>query len=145
MRVQRSLTIAAPPDRVYDVLVDASRLADWVTIHENLVTAPRGPLRKGSKLTQQLRLSGRCFTVHWTVVENHRPRRVVWEGRGPLRSKAGVTYELEPGDDTNTHFSYTNDYDLPGGPLGKAAGPVVARVTRGELEASLEKLRGLVE
>lgn len=138
------MDIAAPPEAIYDVVTDASRLEDWVTIHEELVDAPHGSLKEGSELTQRLKLAGRCFTVHWTVIESDRPRRVVWKGRGPMRSKASVTYDLGPGG-SGTHFSYSNEYDLPGGPLGKLAGPMVSRVTLGELERSLEKLRKLVE
>lgn len=144
MKVQRSVNMGATPEKIYDVVTDARRLADWVTIHEGLVDAPRGSLKKGSKLTQQLKLAGLCFTVRWTVVESDAPRRAVWKGRGPVRSKASVIYELER-NDAGTRFSYTNDYDLPGGPLGKLAGPMVAKVTKRELEASLERLRKLVE
>ncbi len=144
MRVERVLNIAAPPEDLYDVVTNASRLKDWVTIHEELVEAPSGSLKEGSKLTQKLKLAGRCFTVRWTVVESDRPRRVVWEGRGPVHSKASVIYDLEP-DGSGTRFSYANEFGLPGGPLGRMAGPMVARATRGEMEASLEKLRKLVE
>jgi len=144
MRVEHSARIAAAPEDIFDVLTDASRLEQWVTIHERLVAAPLGPLKKGSELTQLLKLAGRGFKVHWTVVESDRPRRVVWSGRGPVRSKASVTYELDP-DGTGTYFSYANEYDLPGGPVGKLAGPMVTRVTTRELERSLEKLRKLVE
>ena len=144
MKVEREIDIGAPPEAVYAVLMDADRLEDWVTIHEALLDSPDGPLEKGSKLTQRLRLAGRCFTVRWTVVENERARRVVWEGRGPMRSKASAIYELAP-DADGTHFSYTNEYNLPGGPLGRLAGPVVGRVTGGELDRSLERLRRLVE
>lgn len=144
MKVEREIDIAAAPEDVYAVLMDAGRLEDWVTIHDALIEAPAGPLEKGSKLTQRLKLAGKCFTVRWTVVENERARRVVWEGRGPMRSKASAIYRLSP-DGTGTHFSYQNDYSLPGGPLGRMAGPVVGRVTAGELERSLERLRELVE
>ncbi len=144
MKVERAIDIAAAPEDVYAVLMDPDRLEDWVTIHDELLDAPGGPLKKGSKLTQRLRLAGRCFTVRWTVVENERARRVVWEGRGPMRSKASAIYELAP-DAGGTHFSYTNEYTLPGGPLGRLAGPVVSRVTAGELDSSLERLRGLLE
>ena len=144
MRIERSLDFAATPEEIYDVITDASRLKDWVTIHEELVEAPSGSLKKGSQLTQRLKLAGRCFTVDWTVVESDRARRVVWTGRGPVRSKASVTYDLEPSD-SGTHFSYANEYDLPGGPLGRMAGPMVARVTTGELNRSLKRLRKLVE
>ena len=144
MKVERDIDIAAAPEDVYAILMDADRLADWVTIHDELLDAPEGPLRRGSKLTQRLRLAGKCFTVRWTVIENERARRVVWEGRGPVRSKASAIYELSP-DAEGTHFSYTNEYDLPGGPLGRLAGPVLGRVTAGELDRSLERLRRLVE
>ena len=144
MRVEREIDIAAAPEEVYAVLMDAGRLEDWVTIHVELVDAPEPPLKKGSKLTQRLRLAGKCFTVRWTVVENERARRVVWEGRGPMRSKASAIYNLAPVGD-GTRFSYTNEYELPGGPLGRLAGPVVGRATAGELDRSLERLRRLVE
>ena len=144
MKVERQIDIAAAPEDVYQVLMDADRLEDWVTIHDELLDAPQGSLKKGSKLTQRLRLGGKCFTVRWTVVENARARRVVWEGRGPMRSKASVIYNLAP-DAEGTHFSYTNEYELPGGPLGRLAGPVLGRATAGELDRSLERLRRLVE
>ena len=144
MKVEHTAMIAATPAELFDVVTDPRRLEDWVTIHADLVEAPAGALRKGSKLTQKLKLAGRCFTVEWTVVESERPRRVVWKGRGPVHSEASVTYELEPNGD-GTCFSYQNDYHLPGGPLGRIAGPLVTRVTKRELQASLERLRKLVE
>lgn len=144
MKVKRSIDVAAPPERLYDVIMDPSCLERWVTIHESLESAPEGQLEQGSKLTQRLHLAGRGFTVHWTVVENRPARRVVWEGLGPMRSHAGVTYELAELDG-GTRFTYTNEFSLPGGPLGRIAGPVVGRVTAGELDRSLDRLRALVE
>jgi carbon monoxide dehydrogenase subunit G len=144
VKVERSITIAAPPERVYDTVMDPSRLEDWVTIHHHLVDAPNGPLEKGSKLTQTLRLAGRRFTVRWTVVQNEPCKQVVWEGQGPVASRARVVYGFHE-DGQGTRFSYTNEYDLPGGPLGRVAGRAVARITQKELEGSLQRLKSLVE
>ena len=144
MKVERNIEIDAPPERVYDVVMDPARLEDWVTIHHHLEDAPNGPLRKGSKLTQCLTLAGKKFKVRWTVVENDPCRRVVWEGRGPVGSKAHIVYGFS-GDDDRTDFSYLNQYDLPGGALGRIAGRTVARVTQKELEGSLQRLKSLVE
>lgn len=145
MKVTRTVEIDAPPEDVYRVIMDPHCLQRWVTIHVNLEDAPKGQLRRGSELTQRLALAGRGFTVHWEVVENDPVRRVVWEGRGPMRSHAGVTYELSANGDGTTTFTYTNEFALPGGPLGRVAGPVVKRVTGGELDRSLGRLRDLVE
>lgn len=145
VKVERSIEIAASPERIYDVIMDPACLDRWVTIHAALESAPRAPLEHGSELTQRLRLAGRGFTVHWKVIENEPARRVVWEGSGPMRSHAGVTYELAPNGAGGTRFTYTNEFALPGGPLGRVAGPVVRRVTAGELDRSLDRLRALVE
>ena len=144
MKVQRSTRVAAPPKRLYEVIMDPGRLEDWVTIHHHLENAPPSPLKKGSKLTQCLRLAGKKFKVHWTVVENEPCARVTWEGRGPVASRARVEYRLAP-DGEGTDFFYLNEYDLPGGPLGRFAGKAVARVTQKELDGSLKRLKSLVE
>ncbi len=144
MKVERSVEVDAPPERVYDVVMDPRRLEDWVTIHHSLDEAPHGPLEAGSELTQCLRLAGRRIHVRWKVVENDPCRRVVWEGKGPVHSHARVIYEFEPNEE-GTRFSYTNEYDLPGGPLGRLAGGAVRRVTAKEVDGSLERLKQLVE
>ncbi len=143
MKVERSLQFAAPPERVREVVMDPRQLEDWVSIHQSLEDAPSGNLQKGSELTQCLKLAGSRFKVTWKVSENT-PQRAVWEGKGPMRSKAKVVYEFEP-ENGGTCFSYLNEFDLPGGPLGRMAGPAVKRVTAGELDKSLKNLKKLVE
>ena len=144
MKVERRVDVSAAPQDVYDVVMDSTRLADWVTIHDHLVGNPPRRLQKGSRLTQCLRLAGRRFKVRWTVVENDPCRRVVWEGRGPVASHARVEYEFEPNGD-GTRFTYLNQYDLPGGPLGRLAERTVARATGRALDGSLQRLKALVE
>jgi carbon monoxide dehydrogenase subunit G len=144
MKVERTVDIAAPPEHVYEVVMDPSRLGEWVTIHHRLEAAPPDRLEKGSKLTQHLKLAGRRFKVLWTVVENDPCKRVVWEGRGPVASHARVEYGFAPNGDGTT-FRYINEYDLPGGFLGRLAGRTVSRVTGKELNGSLQRLKSLLE
>lgn len=145
MKVERQIGIAAPPERVYEVLMDPTRLEDWVTIHAELKEAPPGELKEGSELSQCLKLAGSKFTVRWRVVQDDCPTRVVWEGQGPVHSKARVVYELAPDGNGGTRFTYTNEYSLPGGPLGRLGGRAVAPASRRESEKSLEKLKKLLE
>jgi acetyl-CoA C-acetyltransferase len=144
VRVERDIEIAAPPEEVYDLIADPGRLGEWVTIHQYVDGKTPAELVEGARMTQCLKLAGRSFKVKWTVVESDRPRLLAWEGRGPLRSKAKVLNTLTP-TDTGTHFSYVNEYSLPGGPLGNMAGPVVRRVTTGEVDSTLQKLKELLE
>ena len=50
MRVERTVHIAAPPEAVYDIVMDPSRLKDWVTVHHQLEGSPKAPLKKGSQV-----------------------------------------------------------------------------------------------
>lgn len=144
MKIEANVEIAAPPAEVYDLVADIDRIPDWVSIHQWAESTTNGELKRGDELTQCLKLAGRPFKVRWTVVESDRPNRLVWEGRGPVRSKAKVVNALTP-TDLGTRFTYTNEYELPGGALGRMAGPMVKRVTRGELEKSLQSLKALLE
>lgn len=140
------ITIDAPVEKVYDVVVDPSRLTEWVTIHDSLQDAPDRPLERGSELTQVLRIAGRTFRARWTVVEHEPCKRVVWQGRGPLGSDARVVYRFDSDDEgRETTFSYINEYELPGGPFGRIAGLAVSLVAQKELDASLQRLKTLVQ
>ena len=140
------ITIDAPVEKVYDVVVDPSRLTEWVTIHDSLQDAPDRPLERGSELTQVLRIAGRTFRARWRVVEHEPCKRVVWQGRGPLGSDARVVYRFDSDDaGRETTFSYINEYELPGGPFGRIAGLAVSLVAQKELDASLQRLKTLVQ
>lgn len=144
MKVERSIEIAAPPEAIYDVVMDPARLADWVTVHQELVDAPSGVLDEGDELAQKLKVAGQSFKVEWTVSKAERPRDVEWEGRGPMGTKARVSYDLE-GKGEGTLFNYVNEYELPGGPLGRLGAKAFERTAGKEADRTLEKLKGLVE
>ena len=144
MRIEREVEIAASPEEVYDLVMDPRRLGEWVTIHQGLKDAPAGRLERGSELTQCLRIAGQRFNVRWKVKQADRPRRVVWDGRGPVRSRARADYALAPAG-AGTRFSYVNEYRAPGGPLGKLADRVVAGTAEREATKTLERLKAVLE
>lgn len=142
--VRTAIEIAAPPEQVWEVLMDPRRLGDWVTIHRELRDAP-ARLQRGSTFAQTLNLRGAHLHVEWTVVDLDPPRRAVWEGRGPVHSRASIVYELSPAP-TGTRFDYANEFKTPGGPLGAVAGRVlVGGLSEREAQRSLERLKALLE
>jgi uncharacterized protein YndB with AHSA1/START domain len=143
--VETTIDIAASPETVWDVLMDAGRLGEWVTIHRKLHGRPDKPLREGSEIVQTLHLRGVNFKVHWTVEELNEPKSAVWEGRGPARSKAMTRYALQSNGD-GTRFHYLNEFSPPLGPLGNAASrALVGGVSQREAQASLQRLKALIE
>jgi uncharacterized protein YndB with AHSA1/START domain len=144
--VVSEMEIAAPPEAVWEVVMDPHRLGDWVTTHHALGDGAPRELSAGSTFRQTLKLSGAKFEVAWTVVECERPRRIVWDGDGPKGSSAGVVYELEPSDADTTKFRYENEFELPGGALGRLAARTVGAATaKREAERSLVNLKRLIE
>jgi carbon monoxide dehydrogenase subunit G len=144
MKEERTIEIGAPSERVYELVMNPQRLGEWVTIHDHLEDTPPPRLEQGSDLTQCLRLAGRKFRVRWKVVENRPCERVVWEGRGPVASRARVIYDFES-DGPRTRFTYLNEYELPGGWLGRLAERTVSRVTAKEIDATMQRLKSLLE
>lgn len=135
MKVERTIEIDAPRERVWAKLMDPRCLEDWVSIHKSLKEAPEGELEQGDQLTQCLSMAGTSFNVKWKVVEADEPSHAMWEGKGPMRSKASVVYDLEDAGDGKTRFAYSNEFKSPGGPFGA----VVDRITGGTAERAADK------
>jgi carbon monoxide dehydrogenase subunit G len=146
MKVERDITIDASPEDVWSLLMDPQRMAEWVSIHQKLKNAPDGLLEEGDKLTQCLRLMHKNFDVDWKVEEARRPKRAIWEGRGPLRSKASVVYELAPDGNGGTRFHYMNEFKAPMGPLGSFfADRAFQRTSEREADKTLGSLKSILE
>jgi carbon monoxide dehydrogenase subunit G len=144
-KLERTIEIDASPEEVYDVLTDPQCLGEWVTIQEKLLEAPDTPLEEGDCIVQQMKVVHRKFKVSWDVEVADRPSKVRWSGKGPMGSKARATYELSSNGDGGTRFHYTNEYDLPGGPIGKLVGRAMTSASGKEADATLKRLKEFVE
>jgi uncharacterized protein YndB with AHSA1/START domain len=144
--VTATIDIDAPPDRVYDLMLDPGRLEEWVTIHRRVNHRDDGPPREGFQMEQTLCLRGANFKVRWTLTEADRPDRATWEGRGPAHSYARTSYQLRPRDGGGTHFDYENEFKAPGGFIGAAASRViVGGLPEREANRTLQQLKALLE
>jgi uncharacterized membrane protein len=144
--VTASIEIDAPRERVYDVVLDPTRLDEWVTIHRRVNSSDAGALREGFEMNQTLHLRGANFRVSWTLTEAERPDHATWEGRGPAHSYARTSYDLCELDGNRTRFDYENEFKAPGGFLGAAASRMlIGGVPEREARRSLERLKALLE
>jgi uncharacterized protein YndB with AHSA1/START domain len=144
--VTASIDIDAPPDRVYDAMLDPARLKDWVTIHRRINRSDDGAPHEGYEMEQTLCLRGANFKVRWTLTEADKPDTATWEGRGPAHSYARTSYHLSARDGGGTRFDYENEFKAPGGFLGAAASKaLIGGVPEREARKSLERLKKLLE
>src|SRR5688572_28221617 len=115
-KMQTSIDIAAPLQRVWDLVTDLERLGDWVSIHRDFPEPPPAEVREGTSFQQTLAVAGTPFAVEWTAVEVH-----------------------------GTRFAYENEFKLPAGEVGEAASGVVSGYAEREADASLGRLKQLAE
>lgn len=143
-KVTTSIDIDAPPEDVWAAVTDLPRLSEWVTIHKEFPEPPPGVVSKGVTFEQTLELAGNSFDVEWTAKTVEENERLEWEGKGPAGTKARTEYRLSE-HDGGTRFDYENEFELPGGALGRIAGGAVDSRSETEAEKSLERLKKLVE
>ena len=134
-----SITIDAPPEKVWEVVMNPHRLGEWVTIHRKLDSASEGEMQ------QTLHLRGVNFHVHWELTACEAPHHAVWQGRGPAHSRAETEYRLTAVDG-GTRFAYRNEFKAPFGPLGAVASrALVGGLPEREARESLRNLKSLIE
>jgi uncharacterized protein YndB with AHSA1/START domain len=141
-----SIEIAAPPEKVWEVVMDPSRFEEWVTIHRGLgKVSSDGAPKTGDEMEQSMALRGATFKVRWKLTECDAPRHAVWEGKGPARSHAETEYRLTP-TERGTRFAYRNEFRAPMGPLGAVASKaLVGGLPEREARATLKRLKALLE
>ena len=97
--VRAKIDIDAPPEAVYDVMLDPERLHEWVTIHRKVNRADSGEPREGFEMDQTLCLRHANFKVHWTLTEADRPH--------PRRGRAAGPRALTPAPLTGSRPTVT--------------------------------------
>jgi uncharacterized protein YndB with AHSA1/START domain len=143
--VTTSIRIDAPPEQVWETVMNPHCLERWVTIHRRLLRAESGAPHVGYRMDQQIHLRGVTLEVHWELVECIINQRAVWEGRGPARSQAHTEYLLSA-DGKGTRFDYRNEFRPPLGPVGAILSrALVGGIPEREANRSLERLRAHIE
>lgn len=143
--VVATIHIDAPPQAVWDLVMDPARTLEWVTIARKVDHIDEGPLREGFRMDQTLYLRGVKFKVKWSLEDLDEPWVAKWQGRGPARSIARIENRLSERDG-GTHFDYRNEFKAPMGPFGAVASrAVVGGIPDREANTSLQRLKQILE
>jgi uncharacterized protein YndB with AHSA1/START domain len=144
--VQRSIEISAPPDKVYDYVVDTRQWKNWTVWNRrdpNMRIVYSGPpFGMGAKWSWDSKTEGRGM-MEFTRVEPN--RRVEYRLQFPefnMTSSGAVV--LEPSG-TGTRVTWTNMGDTGSNPLKHYLSAMMDRMVGPDFEQGLANLKALVE
>ena len=119
--ISRHVDIAAPVDRVWDLLENVRRLPEYSASTQEVRDAPERLTAVGQEYVQVGRLLGLKLASRWRVTALEPGRLLSNVGTIAPGVCYTLTQRLEPLGGDSTRLSIEIDYTVPGGPLGRLA------------------------
>jgi carbon monoxide dehydrogenase subunit G len=141
MRCEHSVAVAKPPVEVFPWLLDADKVPHWMTGLAAYEPLDPPPLRVGSRIRQELSVSGHQLRFEMRVAELDAPRRAVlrFEGSG---FKAANEYTIaESGGGSRVTWVISGDATSF---KAKLIVPMVQAKLQEKLATDLARLRALL-
>jgi carbon monoxide dehydrogenase subunit G len=141
MRCESTVTVDKPPSEVFPWLLDADKVPRWMTGLQVYEPFEPGPLRVGSRIRQELSVSGQQLRFELHVAELDPPRRAVlrFEGSG---FKAANEYSVaQAGSGSRVTWVISGDTTSF---KARLIAPMVQAKLQEKLETDLARLRALL-
>jgi Polyketide cyclase / dehydrase and lipid transport len=138
--VSKTVELALSQEDAFALATDTGRFEEWLTLHKGWPGGMPASLDPGAEFSQKLAIMGMPADVAWAVIEHEAPSRFVMHGEGPMGARLATTIVAQ-GDGVTTVLSYEAEFS--GGGIQGPMGEVVTKKAGEEIEASLEKLKGL--
>jgi carbon monoxide dehydrogenase subunit G len=137
--IDQSISIDAPPERVFEWVVDPNRLPQYVPGVRRVENVQRSDRRVGDSFQLHYSVLGLETLTTFTTVEYTRPQRIVDQMDGAFIGTFATTLRPEgQGTRVNVRIQYT----MKGGLLGKAVDTLlVERLNEKNAEHFLENLK----
>lgn len=142
--ISRSRTLPAAPERVWTLVSDPERLADWWPGVQRVEDASRD-----AWTTVLVTPKGRTLRADFTLLDSDHPRLLRWRQEleeSPFErilDSAVTELELEPAGDGNTDVKLTQRLGLRG--FSRLGGMQIRMATRKQLQGALDGLGEVAE
>ena len=145
MKVQGSIDIAAPPQKIWPFLVEPEKILKWCITFEKFEYTGDQRSGVGTPFYFEEKAAGRLMKLNFTVtewVENERLAFSKTSGNFVKGYEQRWTVEATP---SGSKFTFMEEIELPYGIVGKIIGLFARRSSEATLRDMLAKLKSLVE
>jgi len=137
-RVERTATIATPPEALFAYLADLENLGEWMAgIVSADVTSP-GEIGVGTTARVVRALGSQSVEAQLNVDEYEPPRHIVI-GSEVAGVRIAASLDLEPDADDSTELRFA--MEIRGSMLTRFMEPMIAGAAGGEIDMTLERIR----
>jgi ribosome-associated toxin RatA of RatAB toxin-antitoxin module len=109
----RSIVVNAPPDKVFDTIINYDRYPEWLPEVKKIRTSER----KGSEVKVHYEVDFKIKTIRYTILaREERPQRMTWSFvEGEVMKDNKGSWVLEPAGEGRTKVTYSVEVAV--GPL----------------------------
>jgi uncharacterized membrane protein len=144
MRVNASISIAAPCERVWEIVSDPECMLSFMSGVTRWEVVSENPTGLGARYRMLLRVGSAEIGGLIEVVEWHEPRDLAWTSVTGIDQRGRWRLRAQPGGHTRVEIRLA--YGVAGsGPAGWIAERIAAPAVTGHLRRSLQQLKRLVE
>jgi len=145
MKVEKSIEIGAPPERIWPFLTEPEKVLQWYKTFQKFEYSGEQLSGVGAKIYIEEKAAGPLMKMNFSVtewMENVSFAIQMEPGSGP---KSYVqSWQIEP-TPSGSKFIFKEEIEFPFGVVGKMIGFVGQRVSENTVEEILEKLKFLTE
>jgi len=145
MRVQRSIEIAAPPEKIWPFLVEPERILKWCITFEKFEYTSDQRSGIGTPFYLEERAAGRLMKLNFAVTEWLRNKRLgfsMTSGDFVKAYEQTWTVEATP---SGSRFTFREEIEFPYGMIGKILGLFGRRRSGAIVGEMLARLKRLAE
>ena len=145
MKVQRSVEIAAPPEKVWPLLVEPDKILQWFTLLRKFEYT--GDKRSGVDTTfyYEEKTSGQLLKIHFVVTEWVENQKLAFSVTSGSLKKDDQVWSIEA-IPSGSRFTMFEDLEMPMGIIGKIIGALFGeRMIGKNMEKILANLKRLAE
>ena len=118
--IRRQISISCPPEKVFEVLADVERLAEFSHMTVRISNGPGRTLAVGDHFNQIVKVLHVELDTEWEVTEFVEGETIRVEGRSTANGSATVTQHVAAEGDGSL-VTFEIEYDPPLGILGDIA------------------------